>query len=237
MKVELCVSTLEAALLAKEVGVDRIETCVNLEQGGLTPTRSMVDWIDQTLGIEQHVLIRSKAGGFTYSNFEEELMQLQIQEMRNSGAKGVVVGVLTHDKNIKRETLKRWMKNSESLDFTFHRAFDHVPNWKHAIDVLVDLGFKRILTSGSMLTVDTGIERIESMISYASNRIEIMAGGGVSVQNIPKLVAAKVDAIHFSGTEKQIVEQGTAFEENLMMPNKEKIELLKATIQQSQKLI
>ena len=38
MKVEVCVETLEQAFLAQELGVDRIELCANLLQGGLTPS-------------------------------------------------------------------------------------------------------------------------------------------------------------------------------------------------------
>ena len=38
VKIELCAATQEAVLLAKEKGLDRIELCQNLEQGGLTPS-------------------------------------------------------------------------------------------------------------------------------------------------------------------------------------------------------
>ena len=40
--IELCVASLEAIRLAKDLKIDRVEVCQNLESGGLTPSVSLV---------------------------------------------------------------------------------------------------------------------------------------------------------------------------------------------------
>lgn len=231
MKIEICVGTLEAARIVSKQKIDRIETCIALEQGGLTPSRAMVSWIHQTFHLEQHALIRVRAGGFVYNYDELVVMRDQILELKNSGITGFVVGALTPDHKLNLEALETWKRTAPQLDFTFHRAFDSIPDWKTAIDQLVKMGFKRILTSGSDQNVVQGIEHLNELVAYANGRIEIMAGGGVKEELIPALKASGIDAIHFSGTSAVKVETGTAFEESLLLPDENKLSKLLAAIQ------
>lgn len=231
MKIEICVGTLEAARMVSKQKIDRIETCVALEQGGLTPSGAMVSWIHQTFHLEQHALIRVRAGGFVYHYDELVVMRDQILELKNTGIKGVVVGALTADHKLNLEALETWKRSAPQLDFTFHRAFDSISDWKTAMDQLVKMGFKRILTSGSERNVDQGMDHLKELVSYADGRIEIMAGGGVREELIPALKASGVDAIHFSGTSLVQVESGTAFEEKLLLPDENKLGWILAAIQ------
>lgn len=231
MKTEICVGTLEAARIVSKQPIDRIETCIALEQGGLTPSKAMVSWIYNTFHLEQHALIRERAGGFVYNYDEIVVMRDQILELKDSGIKGLVVGSLTKDFKLNLEALETWKRTAPNVDFTFHRAFDQVGDWKTAMDQLIKMGFKRILTSGSDLSVAQGINRLKELVSYANGRIEIMAGGGVKEELIPELKATGVDAIHFSGTSKVIVESGTAFEEALLLPDENKLTAILAAIQ------
>lgn len=231
MKIEICVGTLEAARMVSKQQIDRIETCIALEQGGLTPSRAMVSWIHQTFHLEQHALIRLRAGGFVYNYDELVVMRDQILELKDSGIKGFVVGALTPDFKLNLEALETWKRAAPQLDFTFHRAFDSIQDWKTAMDQLVKMGFKRILTSGSERNVDQGMDHLRELVSYAAGRIEIMAGGGVKEALIPALKASGLDAIHFSGTSLTQVEAGTAFEENLLLPDENKLSSILAAIQ------
>ncbi|MNK00331.1 Copper homeostasis protein CutC [compost metagenome] len=231
MNIEICVGTLEAARLVSKQPITRIETCIALEQGGLTPSKAMVSWINNTFDLEQHALIRVRAGGFVYSYDEIVVMRDQILELRDSGINGLVVGALTPDFKLNLEALETWKRTAPNLDFTFHRAFDQVEDWKTAINQLIKMGFKRILTSGSDLSVAHGINRLKELVSYADGRIEIMAGGGVTKELVAELKAAGVNAIHFSGTSKVTVETGTAFEEQLLLPDENKLTSILAAIQ------
>lgn len=231
MKVEICVGTLEAARIVSKQQIDRIETCIALEQGGLTPSKAMVSWIQNTFHLEQHALIRVRAGGFVYNYDEIVVMRDQILELKDTGITGLVVGALTKDFKLNMEALETWKRTAPNIDFTFHRAFDNVDDWRTAMDQLVKLGFKRILTSGSDLSVAHGMNRLRELVSYANGRIEIMAGGGVKEELIPELKSAGVHAIHFSGTSKVTVESGTAFEETLLLPDENKLTAILAAIQ------
>lgn len=232
MKLEMCVGSLEAARMASEYKVDRIETCIALEQGGLTPTKSMVTWIHNTFQLEQHVLIRQRAGGFCYDYDELLIMRDQIVTMREIGVAGVVVGALTTDFEVDVTTLETWKRAAGNLDLTFHRAFDDIKDWKKGMDSLVKLGFKRILTSGQSNTLATGLDRLAEMCSYAAGRIEIMAGGGLRNALIGSVIKTGVDGLHFSGTSATIIDKESLFSITLLLPNEEKIRAIVHAVQQ-----
>jgi copper homeostasis protein len=65
----------------------------------------------------------------------------------------------------------------------FHRAIDVTPDWKAALDTLIDIGVTRVLTSGQRPTVPEGAETLRAMIARAAGRIEILPGGGVTPEN------------------------------------------------------
>lgn len=211
MNYEICVASVEAARLADRLPIKRIETCVALEYGGLTPNHAFVAWIEGTFNLEQHVLIRQRAGGFSYSYDEILVMRDNILQFRDLGVAGVVVGALTSDRELDTNSLMAWHRAANDLDLTFHRAFDEVKNWKTAMDKLVDLGFKRILTSGQASAVDKGLDTLREMVAYADGRIEIMAGGGVRPENKQAVIATGVNAIHFSGTKQETVDPESMF--------------------------
>ncbi len=65
MIVEICVQSLEGAIMAKECGADRIELCSALEVGGLTPNMGLFTEVKRQINIPVHVLIRPRVGAFT----------------------------------------------------------------------------------------------------------------------------------------------------------------------------
>jgi copper homeostasis protein len=89
---------------------------------------------------------------------------------------------------------------ARSLDLgtTFHRAFDFVPSPEASLNQLIDIGFDRILTSGTKPKAIEGEEVIRSLVKLSGGRIDIMAGSGVNAQNAPQLVDTGVQAIHFT---------------------------------------
>lgn len=200
----MCVASPEGARVAATLPIQRIETCVSLENGGLTPSPGMVSWIRDTFHeLEQHVLIRQRGGGFHYSYDEIVIMRNDIVLFAEMGVKGVVVGALDAAGQPDRGVLEVFHRAAGGMDLTFHRAFDEVADWKKAIDVLVSLGFRRILTSGQAENVEKGASRLRELVAYADGRIEIMAGGGVRPSNIAVVKETGVNAIHFSGTRQQ----------------------------------
>jgi copper homeostasis protein len=75
--------------------------------------------------------------------------------------------------------------------------------WIQLLELIIDLGFQRILTSGGQATAINGLNQIMKLITKANGRIEIMAGSGVNASNIKTIKASGVDAAHFSIRKKQ----------------------------------
>ena len=87
----------------------------------------------------------------------------------------------------------------------FHRAFDVTSEPLEALDQLVELGFKRILTSGQEPSVPQGAELIKELIGYAGDRIEILPGGGIRPHNIQAIVEQTgAKQVHLSAFEQRL---------------------------------
>ena len=216
MQIELCVASVEALHAAKSLEIDRIELCSNLDQGGLTPSpgfvRSALD-----LGIETHVLIRPRSGGFIYSESEIELILTEIKEMDKLGVHGIVVGVLSNQLLLNYQVLRQ-IRDSFSNCITFHRAFDDLVEWQDALEWLQENDYNRVLTSGLSTSIAAGISVLKEMKDLAKGNIEIMAGGGINLSNIHEIIeVAQPDAIHFSATSKQSLDPDSLFSEELLM--------------------
>ena len=78
MDFELCIDSIEEALVAKQFGFKRVELCSGLEVGGLTPSYGLISSCVAVQGPEVHVMIRPNAGGFVYSNSAFEVMQKDV---------------------------------------------------------------------------------------------------------------------------------------------------------------
>jgi copper homeostasis protein len=224
MKFELCAASLEAIRLARELNFDRIELCQNLEQGGITPYYGMIEYAI-AYGIETHVLIRPRPGGFNYSEDEVEVMLREIINCKNMGAKGIVIGALTEGGDIDKMVLAEMMQKSKGMEVTFHRAFDDSIEWKKSMDTLIEFGVNRILSSGMARNVDIGLPILEQMIKHSNGRIQIMTGGGVSAANIGRIKNELVpDAIHFSGTIKYQQDEESLFSESMLKVDKARVQ-------------
>jgi copper homeostasis protein len=226
MKIELCVASIEALQIVKDLRIDRIELCQNLEQGGMTPSHGFIE-MALLNKIETHVLIRPRAAGFTYSEDEIQLMLNDIKDCRELGVKGIVIGALNLNKTIDRDAMLRMKEVAKDLEITCHRAFDDSFDWKNSMDVLIEAGINRILSSGLSSSVELGMPILTEMMKYAKSRIEIMVGGGVNLGNVQRiLLDVQPDAIHFSGTSKLILDENSYFSETLLQVDKSKVEKL-----------
>ncbi|MFL5485103.1 MAG: copper homeostasis protein CutC, partial [Gemmatimonadaceae bacterium] len=92
--VEAAVETLESALSAERAGVDRIELCAALNVGGTTPPQELIKAVRDRCRIPLFVMIRPRAGDFTYSQAEAEIMRMEIEAARLCGVAGIVTGAL-----------------------------------------------------------------------------------------------------------------------------------------------
>lgn len=201
--VEIAVQDAVGVRVALAEGADRVELCSALGLGGLTPSaglvRSAVEEAEREgrAGFVQ-VLVRPRGGGFVYDADELALTVADIRFARSAGAGGVVIGALDERATVDGDAVARFVEAADGIPVTFHRALDVVDDPEEALEELVGLGVRRVLTSGGAERSADGLSVLASLSRRSGGRIEVMAGGGVRVEDIPALAAAGVDAVHLS---------------------------------------
>lgn len=187
---EIAVESVEAALAAERGGANRIELCATLENGGTTPQVDLQREARTALRIPFHTLIRPRDGDFVYSQSELEIMKQQIDNAKQAGASGVVLGVLNSNGSIDVETTRELVRRAEPLPVTFHRAFDETPDLLQALEDVCRTGAKRLLTSGGAKDAISGIPTLQRLFAAAGDRILVMPGAGIRGENVSELLRA-----------------------------------------------
>ena len=228
---EVCCGNLESVDAAVAGGARRIELCSALEVDGLTPP---VEWIREVRkrypSLIIHVLVRSRAGDFVYTEEEVETMAAQVEEALEAGADGIVIGCLTAGGDVDVPAMERLVRTVESynlaadlmrsdlchaandshffpgpskrVSITFHRAFDVCKRPFDALEQIIALGCDRILTSGQGPTVVEGSDMLRELRKRAAGRIIILPGGGVTPRNAGRILAMTgCTEIHASASE------------------------------------
>jgi copper homeostasis protein len=204
--VEAAAESLDAALAAAEGGAHRIELCSNLAVGGTTPPLDLLRAVRSQLLLPIFVLVRPRAGDFVYTDDEHRLMLNQIEQAKTAGARGIVTGALTAQREIDGARVAELIRATRPLPFTFHRAIGACTRIDAALETLIRLGVDRVLTSGSAETAAEGAAEIASLVKQAAGRIVIMAGGGITTDNAARIVRETgVQEIHFSVKEAKKV--------------------------------
>ncbi|WP_370222967.1 copper homeostasis protein CutC [Cytobacillus sp.] len=200
MLIEVIADTLSDALIAQEAGAGRIELVTGLSEGGLTPGYGVIERVCRELRIPVNVMIRPHSRGFCYSEEDIEIMIQDIKICNKSGAAGVVLGVLTPDHKVHNDHLKRLIDAAGGLDITFHRAFDEADDQFAALESLKQYPqISRILTSGGRRSAADAAERLKSLHELTANsHLKIMAGAGLSIENIRAFLdEVPVSEVHF----------------------------------------
>ena len=199
---EACVESFEKALEAQNKGANRIELCENLAVGGTTPSYGTVKICLEKLNIPIFPMVRARGGNFNYSKDEIEIMKEDIKLFKKIGVKGIVLGCLTNDNKIDLETTKELVDLAYPMEVTFHKAIDEISNPLDYIDALIDIGIKRILTSGGKATALEGKDLINDMKRKSNKKLKILVAGKVTKENLSEL-SSLISSDEFHG--KQIV--------------------------------
>jgi copper homeostasis protein len=195
---EICVDTAAGLRTASASGADRIELCSALELGGLTPTSGLLA-LAAEMGVSARVMIRPRAGDFVFTTDDLDMMRADIAAARAHGLEGVVLGANRPDGALDLDMLGTLVEASQGLRKTLHRAFDLVPDIAEAVEQAVALGFDTILTSGRGSSALAGLDDLVLAHKIAAGRITVMAGAGISADNVGTiLAAAPLGAIHGS---------------------------------------
>ncbi|KAG2756466.1 hypothetical protein P692DRAFT_20484578 [Suillus brevipes Sb2] len=211
LTLEVCVDSIESALLAVEAGADRLELCSNLGLGGgTTPSLGLLKAIGKVVPtVPIMAMIRPRTGDFVYTEAEFDVMIEDIRCFRENGVQGVVFGVLTPEGDVDVARTQRLVLEALPLQVCFHRAFDMTRDTRNAWYQLSKIdGLTRILTSGQGTTATSANSLciLKDLLDLAKNqepRIEILPGSGINSSTVSALCQALLPhglrEVHMSG--------------------------------------
>lgn len=199
MILEIAVFNISSAILASEAGADRLELCENPAEGGTTPSYGTLKMVRGIINIPVFPIIRPRGGDFLYSFREIEVMKKDISLCKELGFEGVVFGLLNRDGSINAAVTRELAALAYPMDITFHRAFDRVKDPMDSMEILIDSGCQRILTSGQKPNAWDGRELIRDLVIASEYRIGILPGSGIRSNNHQELIQfTGVTEIHSS---------------------------------------
>jgi len=201
-QLEICINaddlhSLEANVAAAlQGGASRIELCADMQQQGMTPTVLAMQIARQAFADRAGllVMVRFRPDDQLQTPAELTAMQHAISQAADSGANGVVLGLLNPARCLDLPALDFLATHAKklALQLTFHRAFDAVIDQQQALQQLIELGFDRVLSAGTLwgsnLGVMHGLETLKHLKVQADGRIELVVGGGVHLTNLPEIV-------------------------------------------------
>lgn len=214
---EVCVDSTASAIAAKKGGADRLELCADLIVGGTTPSLALLRQVKAETGLPVRALLRPRFGDFFYDSYELAQMEQTAAELIEAGADGIVTGVLTPEGDLDITALRTLYaaashsaaKQERSIALALHRAFDVCRDPFSVLESAKELGLCTILTSGQAASALAGSDLLRELVQRAGG-IEILAGAGVSAQNIPEL-AAKTGARSFHLSGKRVLSSRMIF--------------------------
>nr|CAD7199787.1 unnamed protein product [Timema douglasi] len=200
-KMEVCVDSVVSAVNASRGGASRLELCVALSEGGLTPTPGLLEIVKSCVHIPVFVMLRPRPGAdFVYSPEEARIIKCDAAVLKKHGADGFVFGALTASGLIDEILCKDIVEIVAPLPVTFHRAIDVVRNPVGSMETIIQLGFTRILTSGGERTAYAGLQIIRELMVASMGRITIVPASGINSDNLgPILEVTGAREFHVSG--------------------------------------
>jgi copper homeostasis protein len=203
MFLEVCAFNIQSAIIAEKAGAVRAELCDNPIEGGTTPSYGAIAMTRKKISIELYPIIRPRAGSYFYDDDEFGMMLRDIDMCKQLGCDGISVGVQKQDGTIDGERLQIIVDRAYPMGVTCNRAFDAVPDPFAALELVINAGCERILTSGLKSSAPEGAELIRELVIKAGGKIIIMPGAGVNSGNIRSLAdETGATEFHTSGRRK-----------------------------------
>ncbi len=188
--IESCVESLEEATRAAKNGAHRLELCARLDLEGLTPSTELIS-ATQALGLPIKVMIRPRAGDFSYDAEDKALIANHIENVKTEGIRHIVYGSLK-DGRLDIDDLKTVYKQADPVSMTIHKAIDQseaplkdvleLVKWAHLDKVNL-----AILSSGQAATAMEGAFRLQRMQQLCKDDIELIVAGKVTPKNLEQL--------------------------------------------------
>jgi copper homeostasis protein len=190
----------EDAVAAQTGGADRLELVADMGADGLTPAVATFVGVRAAVDIPVRVMLRL-ADGFAAGSVDA--LVRAACDLRAAGAEEFVLGFLGEDGGPDLGAVERVVAELDGRAWTFHRAIDRAADREALRKQLADLpGLDTYLTAGAGSGVDDGLP---VLLAEAARRGDpgytqrLMIGGGLRLDHVPRLRAARVDAFHIGG--------------------------------------
>jgi copper homeostasis protein len=209
---EVIATTVADARAAAQAGADRLELVTAMGEGGLTPSVGLIEAVVAGVDCPVNVIVRPHSRSFVFDADDYAVMLRDVRAVKEAGAHGVVIGMLTAEGEIDREGLARMADAADGLAITFHRAFDAVRDQRRALDVLLGIdAVTNVLTSGGKPSVLQAEETIRGLVRQAAgSHCTVLAGAGLTIDAVAGFVrATQVTAVHF-GSDVRVDGNGMA---------------------------
>ncbi|MGI6510151.1 MAG: copper homeostasis protein CutC [Erysipelotrichaceae bacterium] len=212
IKIEICCGNIDDVIGAAKFPIDRIELNSAMELGGLTPTVATLKKAKEVTEAAVVCMTRTRTAGFVYTQAAYEVMLEDARILLENGADGIVFGFLNEDNTIDMTRTKEItaLIKSYGKEAIFHKAFDMAKDPCQSIEALIEAGVDRILTDGqSGYDILQGCSLLKELHEKYGDRIEILPGGGVRVENIREILdLTGIKQIHMS-SKKAYSDNGT----------------------------
>lgn len=193
----------EDAFAAQAGGADRLELVTDMAADGLTPSRAAFAEIRAAVDISLRVMLRL-ADGFAAGDVDA--LVRHARELRSAGADEFVLGFLDETGGPDLAAVEAVVGALDGCRWTFHRAIDRTPDRDALRKELADLpGLDTYLTAGAATGVDDGLATLLAEAARSGEpgyEQQILVGGGLRLDHLPRLKAAGVDAFHIGGASR-----------------------------------
>ncbi|QES48878.1 copper homeostasis protein CutC [Streptomyces venezuelae] len=187
----------EDAIAAQAGGADRLELVTDMAADGLTPPRETFAAIRAAVDIPLRVMLR-KTDGFAAGDVSA--LVAEARALRAEGAEEFVLGFLLPDGTPDLAAVEAVVAELAGCRWTFHRAIDRAADRDQLRKALADLpGLDTYLTAGAAEGVDAGLPVLLAEAARRGEpgyRAQLLVGGGLTLDHLPTLRAAGIDAFH-----------------------------------------
>ncbi|MFM9368233.1 copper homeostasis protein CutC [Streptomyces sp. Da 82-17] len=191
------------AVAAQAGGADRLELVTDMAADGLTPDLATFAEIRAAVDISLRVMLRASDGFAAGDAAAVAALVRDARALRAEGADEFVLGFLDETGAADLPAVEEVVAALDGARWTFHRAIDRAADRDALRKQLADLpGLDTYLTAGSAAGVGDGLPVLLAEALRAGEpgyRQQILVGGGLTLDHVPQLRAAGIDAFHIGG--------------------------------------
>ena len=200
---EVCVDNIKDAMLAVDLGANRIEYCSKLSEEGLTPNIEDVKYLVKNINIPIRIMIRPHSKSFNYSETDVSVILRDISTFKKIDIDGIVIGCLNKDDEIDLKKINLFIEKARPLKVIFHKAIDITSDPLKSLKNLIKYSnINGVLTSGGFNKAEDGVKLLKKMLDICPINFELIIAGKITSENINK-INQKLSAKFYHG--KKIV--------------------------------